>query len=186
MNTEFGNKTIPHIDLLFTYALLITGENRKAEKILLQTFANAFWFWKHLSEETDIKLWLIRIMMNIFRSLPENNKPVEDQIIENKTIDVSSLNVQDINTQFDYKSTERFRQLISSLPLTLKEVIIFADALKFSNELVADLVEVPEDVIRKRLFDARKLILFGWLQYNSNIISTENVQIGLNEKLLII
>jgi len=186
MNAEFGNKTTTHIDLLFTYALLITGENRQAEKILSQSFAKAFWFWKHLSEETDIKIWLIRIMMNIFRSSPEYNEPEVDQVIENKTIDLSSLNIRDIQKEFDYQGAEHLNQLISSLPLRLKEVIIFTDILKFKYELTADLIEVPEDVIRKRLFDARKVILFNSLQQSSNLSRVENVKVGLLDKLSII
>ena len=186
MNSEFGKKTIPHADLLFTYAWLITGENRKAEKILSQTFAKAFWFWKHLSEETDTKIWLIRIMLNIFRNSPEYNKPEDDLLFQNKTIDLSSSNIQELQKELDYQKAKHLNQLISSLPLRLKEVIIFTDILKFKYELTADLIEVPVDAIRKRLFDARKVISFKWLQQYPGLSSAENINIGLTDKLSII
>ena len=183
MNSEFGDKTIPHIDLLFTFALLVTGEIRKAEKILSQTIAKAYWFWEHLSKEIDIKLWLIRIMMKIIRGIPEYNNSEDDQIIENKIIDISTLNVQDVIKQYNYKNTEHFLRPLSSLSLRLKEVIFIVDVLNFSHELTADLIEVPENVIKKRLFDARKIILFRLLQQNSDASITENVQIDLHDKL---
>ena len=187
MNSEFGNKTFPHVDLLFTYALLITGENRNAEKILSQTFANAFWFWKHLSEETDIQTWLIRIVINIFRSLPIDDESGDALIIDNKTVDLSSIIALDIDRKFDYQKDKLLRQIISSLPLNLKEIIIFIDILKFSYERTADLIEVPEDVIKRRLFDARKIILFRWLRHNStDKLTAKNVQISLQDKLVVI
>jgi len=186
MNSDFGNKTFPHIDLLFTYALLIIGDNRNAEKIISQTFAKAFWFWKHLSEETDIQTWLMRILINISRSLPGESKSVDDQIIENKTIDFSSITALDIDRELDYQQNKLLRQLISSLPLKFKEVIIFTDVLKFSYEHTADLLEVPEDVLKRRLFNARTMILFKWMQGHSNKSTAENVQISLQDKLSII
>lgn len=186
MNSEFGKKTIPHADLLFTYALLITGENRKAEKILSLTFAKAFWFWKHLTEDTDIKIWLIRIMLNIFRNSSEYNEPEDDLLFQNKTIDLSSSNIQELQKELDYQKAKHLNQLISSLPVRLKEVIIFTDILKFKYELTADLIEVPVDAIRKRLFDARKVILFKWLQQYPGLSSAENINIGLIDKLSII
>jgi RNA polymerase sigma-70 factor (ECF subfamily) len=186
MNSEFGKKTIPHIDLLFTYAVLVTGDNRKAEKILSQTFAKAYWFWNHLSEEIDVKLWLIRIMMNIFRSTPAYSERANAQILQNKSTDLATINMQDNNKEFDYQKKKHLSQLISSLPLTLKEVIIFTDVFKFRDELAADLVEVPEGVIRKRLIDARKIILFGWLQKKLKELSVLDAQISLEDKILII
>ncbi|UCH66157.1 MAG: hypothetical protein JSW63_03220 [Ignavibacterium sp.] len=186
MNSDFGEKTIPHIDLLFTYALLITGENRRAEKILSQTFAKAFWFWQHLSDETEIKLWLIRIMMNIFRNNVDYAESGYFQIPQNKSIDLSKIKLQDYDKEFAYQKMKLLSQLISSLPLILKEVIIFTDALKFNYELVADLTEAPEDTVRKRLFDARKDILFGWLKNKSKELSLQDAELSLQDKLLVI
>jgi RNA polymerase sigma-70 factor (ECF subfamily) len=186
MNSEFGKQTIPHIDLLFTYALLITGENRQAEKILLQTFAKAYGLWTHLSEETDVKLWLIGTMMNIIRSNPGYGESLNNQILQNKTIDLASIDIPDFDEEFDYQKTKHLHQIISSLPLMLKEVIIFVDVFKFGYELVAGLVEVTEDVVRKRLFDSRKEILFGWLQNKSKELSLGDKEIYLKDIILII
>jgi RNA polymerase sigma-70 factor (ECF subfamily) len=186
MNSDFGEKTIPHVDLLFTYALLITGENRQAEKILSKTFAKAFWFWQYLSKETDIKFWLIRIMMNIFRNNPDYAESGNVQISQNKSIDLSKIKLQDYNKEFDYQKIKLLGQLISSLPLLLKEVIIFTDVLKFNYELVEDLTETPEVTIRKRLFDARKEILFGWLQNKSKELSLQAEELSLKDKLFVI
>ena len=42
--SDFGEKTIIYLDQLFTLALLITGDSRKAEKILQITYEKAFGF----------------------------------------------------------------------------------------------------------------------------------------------
>jgi RNA polymerase sigma-70 factor (ECF subfamily) len=186
MNSEFGKNTIPHLNLLFTYALLVTGDNRKAEKILSQTFAKAFRFWKHLSDENDTRLWLLKIMMNIFGNNPADPQSGDMLILKNKLIDLSSLDNLDIDKELDFQKTNHLSHIISSLPLSLKEVIIFVDVFKFSIGRVADLTEVPEDVIRERLFDARKVLLYAWLQKKIKRLPAGEVKISLKEKILII
>ncbi|MCH6574158.1 MAG: hypothetical protein IH795_02975 [Bacteroidetes bacterium] len=42
LNSDFGEKTLPHINHLLTYAVLITGDESKAEKVLMKTYAEAF------------------------------------------------------------------------------------------------------------------------------------------------
>ena len=68
LKSDFGKKTLPNINHLYTYSLLIIGDESKAEKVLMKSYAEAFSFYKFLSEETDISLWLTRIIMNICKN----------------------------------------------------------------------------------------------------------------------
>ncbi len=75
LNSDFGEKTLPHINHLYTYALLITGDESKAEKVLMKTYAEAFHFTNIFQKKQYIKLWLTRIMMNICKNDPSLENP---------------------------------------------------------------------------------------------------------------
>ncbi len=185
MNSDFGEKTLPHINHLYTYALLITGDESKAEKVLIKTYAEAFSFYKYLSEETDIKLWLTRIMMNICKNdLSLENPKVEDK--NNKEAGVLvSLNTEDLQQEPSFKITQKLITVIPSLPFELKEVLILIDILKFNYDTAADLIDIPEGTLRKRIFDARKSLLKNLVSDDSKFKQDQNSQLNYEDKKFI-
>ena len=185
MNSDFGEKTLPHINHLYTYAFLITGDESKAEKVLMKTYAEAFSFYKYLSEETDIKLWLTRIMMKICKddSSIENPK-VKDN---NKEAGVLvSLNTENLQKEPSFKITQKLITAIPSLPFELKEVLILIDILKFNYDIAADLIDIPEGTLRKRNFDARKSVLKELVSDDSKFKLDQSSQLNYEDKKIII
>jgi len=185
LKSDFGEKTLQHKDFLYTYALLITGYESKAEKALINTFSKAFSFYKYLSEETVIKLWLIRIMMYTckkFASL-ENTK-VKDQNISQTNV-IVNLNTEDLELEPSFKIKEKLVTIIPSLPFELKEVIILIDILKLNYDIAADLIDIPESTVRNRIFDARKLLLINLLPDDSKFNLEENSPLNYEDKKLI-
>ncbi len=184
LNSDFGEKTLPHINHLYTYALLITGDESKAEKVLIKTYAEAFSFYKYLSEETDIKLWLTRIMMHICKNDPSLENPkVEDN---NKEAGVLvSLNTEDLQQEPSFKITQKLITAIPSLPFELKEVLIQIDILKFNYDIAADLIDIPEGTLRKRIFDARKSLLKSLVSDDSKFKQDQNSQLNYEDKKFI-
>ncbi len=184
LNSDFGEKTLPHINHLYTYALLITGDESKAEKVLMKTYAEAFSFYKYLSEETDIKLWLTRIMMNICKNDPSLENPkVEDN---NKEAGVLvSLNTEDLQQEPSFKITQKLITAIPSLPFELKEVLILIDILKFNYDTAADLIDIPEGTLRKRIFDARKSLLKNLVSDDSKFKQDQSSQLNYEDKKFI-
>lgn len=185
LNPDFGEKTLPHIDHLYTYALLFTGDESKAEKVLMKTYAEAFSFYTYLSEETDINLWLTRIMMNICKN---------DQSLENakvKVQNISQVNVlesfdtEDLEQEPSFKITQKLITEIPSLPFELKEVLILIDILKFNYDIAADLIDIPEGTVRKRIFDARKYLLINLLPDDSKFKLDQSSQLGYEDKKFI-
>ena len=184
LNSDFGEKTLPHINHLYTYALLISGDESKAEKFLMKTYAEAFSFYKYLSEETDIKLWLTRIIINICKNDPtlENLKVIDN----NKEAGVLvSLNTEDLQQEPPFKITEKLITEIPSLPFELKVVLILIDILKFNYDTAADLIDIPEGTLRKRIFDARKSLLIKLLPDDPKFKCDQNSQLNYEDKKFI-
>jgi len=184
MNSDFGEKTLPHRNHLYTYALLITGDESKAEKVLIKTYAEAFSFYKYLSEETDIKLWLTRIVMNLCKNDQSLRNPkVEDN---NKEVDILvSLNTEDLQQETSFKITQKLIADIPSLPFELKEVLILIDILKFNYDTAADLIDIPEGTLRKRIFDTRKSLLKNLVSDDSKFEQDQSSQLNYEDNKFI-
>ncbi|MGB5894657.1 MAG: sigma factor-like helix-turn-helix DNA-binding protein [Ignavibacteriaceae bacterium] len=182
LKSDFGEKTLQHKNHLYTYALLITGDESKAEKILMKTFSEAFSFYKYLSEETVIKLWLTRIMLNIFKNVPslENTKEKDQNIWQTNLL--VSLNTEELEQEPSFKFTQRLITTIPSLPFELKVVLILIDILKLNYDIVADLIDIPEGTVRKRIFDARKSLLINLLPDGSKFKLDQNSQLNYEVK----
>jgi len=185
LNSDFGKKTLPHVNHLYTYALLFTGDESKAEKVLIKTYSEAFSFYKYLSKETDINLWLTRIMMNICKNDPSSeNIKVEDQNI--LLVDVlESFDTEDLEQEPSFKITQKLITEIPSLPFELKEVLILIDILKFNYDTAADLIDILEGTVRKRIFDARKYLLIKLLPDDSKIKLDKSSQLDYEDKKFI-
>jgi RNA polymerase sigma-70 factor (ECF subfamily) len=183
--SDFGEKTLQHKNHLYTYALLITGDEGKAEKALMKTYSEAFSFYKYLSEETVIKLWLSRIMMNICKNVPsiENTRVKEQNILQTDVL--LSLDTEDLEQEPSFKIIHKLITAIPSLPFELKEVLILIDILKLNYDIAADLIDIPEGTVRKRIFDARKSLLINLLRDGSKIKLDQNSQLNYEDKKFI-
>jgi DNA-directed RNA polymerase specialized sigma24 family protein len=185
LKSDFGEKTLQHKNHLYTYALLITGDESKAEKVLMKTFEEAFSFYKYLSEETVIKLWLTRIMMNICKNVQSlENIKVKDQNILQTNVLVS-LNTEELEQVPSFKITQKLISAIPSLPFELKEVLILIDILKFNYDNAADLIDIPEGTVRKRILDARKSLLINLLPDESKFKLDQNSQLNYEDEIFI-
>ena len=182
---DFGEKTIIHLDQLFTFALLITGDSRKAEKILQSTYEKAFGFYKYLSEETKIEVWLFRIMLNILQKLQNSEKLNDDLISDNKNLETSVLNAENLEKRFLNNSSIVLTQLIASLSFKLKIILVMANVLKFNYERITDLIDLPLGTVKKRLFDARKILFVKSLPHSTGLKETEGLQINSEDKKFI-
>ena len=180
--SEFVTKVFSHIDRLFHFSLLMTGDERQAEKYLVLTYKKAFWFHKHLSGKTDIELWLFRIMMNINRNCISTFDDDNQNYTSNHKIDLSKINTEEFQKKQSFKTTKELIIQISSLPYKLKEAFILIDALKFNHEQAADLIDVPAGVVRSRLFDARKFLLTKLLSDTTGYSINEEIEITQKDK----
>ena len=63
---EFEREALPHMDILFNYALRMTGNSDDAHDVVQETFLKAYRFWDKYEKGTNIRAWLFRIMKNSY------------------------------------------------------------------------------------------------------------------------
>ena len=182
LKSDFDKETLEHIDNLYTYALLITGDEGKAEKVIKQTYAKAYWFYPYLSAETNIKIWLQRIVMNLLhntiKQLEEPDSPESEQSL-------TKINYNLLNQRENFAFRDGLVNKISILPSAMKDVLILKDVLGYNLEETADLIDIPEGTVNKRLFDARRSLFIILEQDDYNPVITSANHIPYADKKLI-
>lgn len=82
---DFEREAMPHIKLLFNYALKISGNRIDADTLLQDTYSNAFRFFHKFEEGTNCKAWLGRIMRNCYINKYRKDKKKQEQLLQFKT-----------------------------------------------------------------------------------------------------
>src|SRR6056300_1182213 len=63
---EFKEEILPHLDLLYNFALRLTTDPADAEDLVQDTIVKAFRFFSSFEKGTNAKAWLYRILKNSY------------------------------------------------------------------------------------------------------------------------
>ena len=134
--SEFEKNTFAFFDKLYNFALRMTGNEKDADNLIIETYQRAFRFYGHLDEGTDYKAWLFRVIKNAYEDLCgklQNNNEI--------------------------KKFSETSEVLLSLPIELKTVIILSDIENFTDEEIVAFTDCPLTVVKERLVEGRKILL---------------------------
>ena len=164
-NEDFEREAIPHMDILYNYALRMTSNTDDASDLVQETYLKAFRFWDKYEKGTNIRAWLFRIMKNSFinRYRKEVKEPdtVDYDDIQNfyKSIRYASADPNDLEEKiFGGLLEDNVARAIESLPEDFRTVVILCDIEGLSYEEIAEFVDSPIGTIRSRLHRGRKML----------------------------
>ncbi len=162
---EFQSEAIPHMDILFNYALRLTGNPEDANDLLQETFLKAYRFWDKFEKGTNCRAWLFRIMrnsyINRYRKAVKTPEHVDyDEIKEfYNTIREQSTDANDLSERlYGQLLDDQITTAITGLPEEFRTVVILCDIEGFTYEEAAEFVDCPIGTIRSRLHRGRKLL----------------------------
>jgi RNA polymerase sigma-70 factor, ECF subfamily len=159
----FEREALPHIDLLYNYALRMTTSAPDADDLVQETYLKAFRFWGSYEQGTNIKAWLFRIMKNSYinRYRKETKEPDRVDYDEVKdfysTVRHESTESNDLQERlFGNLLDDDVTKAIASLPHEFRTVVILSDIEGLSYEEIAEFVDCPVGTVRSRLHRGRK------------------------------
>ncbi|MCX6132655.1 MAG: sigma-70 family RNA polymerase sigma factor [Ignavibacteriales bacterium] len=171
-HTEFEAEALPHMDVLYNFALRTTGNEADARDLLQETYLKAYRFWDKYEKGTNIRAWLFRIMKNSYinRYRKETKEPdkVDYEDIENfyNTIRAGSTNPNDLQEQlYGNLLGDEVTKALQSLPDDFRTVVILCDIEGLTYEEIAEFVECPIGTVRSRLHRGRKLLQAVLFEY---------------------
>ena len=169
---EFERVALPHMDLLYNYALRMTGSPQDADDLLQETFLKAYRFWDSFEQGTNIKAWLFRIMKNSYinryrKESKEPNTVDYDDVKEfYNSVRAESTVPNDLQeTLFGNLLDDDVANAIGSLPEDFRTVVILCDIEGLTYEEIAEFVDCPLGTVRSRLHRGRKILRDQLLGY---------------------
>jgi RNA polymerase sigma-70 factor (ECF subfamily) len=171
-HTEFEAEALPHMDVLYNFALRTTGNEDDARDLLQETYLKAYRFWDKYEKGTNIRAWLFRIMKNSYinRYRKEAKEPdkVDYEDVENfyNTIRAESTDPNDLQEKlYGNLLGDEVTKALQSLPDDFRTVIILCDIEGLTYEEIAEFVDCPIGTVRSRLHRGRKLLQAKLLDY---------------------
>ena len=169
---EFEREAVPHMDVLYNFALRTTGNEDDARDLLQETYLKAYRFWDKYEKGTNIRAWLFRIMKNSYinRYRRETKEPdkVDYSDVENfyNTIRDQFVDSNDLQEKlFKRVLGDEVAKALESLPEDFRTVVILCDIEGLTYEEIAEFVDVPIGTVRSRLHRGRKLLQVKLLEY---------------------
>lgn len=162
---EFEQQALPHMDVLYNYALRLTANADDASDLLQETFLKAYRFWDKFEQGTNLRAWLFRIMKNTYiniyrKEVKEPDKVDYDEIesyyniIRDESSDDNDLQQKIFGQLLD----DDVSKALESLPEEFRTVVILCDIEGLAYEEIAEFLQIPVGTVRSRLHRGRKLL----------------------------
>lgn len=162
---EFVREAMPHMDLLYNYALRMTGSSDDAEDLVQETYLKAYRFWDKYEKGTNIRAWLFRILRNSYinRYRKESKEPskVDYEEIQNyyNLVRAESSDENDLQQKmYGAALSDDVVRALEALPEDFRTAVILSDIEGFTYEEIAEFVDAPIGTVRSRLHRGRKLL----------------------------
>ena len=169
---EFEAEALPHMDLLYNFALRTAGNADDAQDLLQETYLKAFRFWDKYEKGTNIKAWLFRIMknsyINKYRKVSREPDKVDFDDVENfyDSVRDESKDTTDLQKKmFGGLLGDEVTVALQRLPDDFRTVVILCDIEELTYEEIADFLNCPIGTVRSRLHRGRKMLQKELLSY---------------------
>jgi RNA polymerase sigma factor (sigma-70 family) len=159
----FQEEMVPHMDILYHFAVRTTGNTDDAKDLLQDTFLKAYRFIDKYERGTNAKAWLFRIMKNSFinsyrkvsrEPVQVDYAEIEDyyDLVREQTEDGNDLRKKFYN---DLLGDEVVKAM-ESITEEFRTIIILSDLEGLTYEEISEMLDIPLGTVRSRLHRARK------------------------------
>jgi RNA polymerase sigma-70 factor (ECF subfamily) len=144
-----------HRRMVYRTALVITGDTEAASDLLQDVFLRLFRFAANIDAERPIEPWLYRMTTNLAYDWVKRQsrwpRPLEDFL---DWLAIPARNHPD-EAYEKHDEWRELQQIISSLPLAQRVVIVLYYLNDLSLQEIADILQVPVGTVKSRLHYGR-------------------------------
>ncbi|NUN70540.1 MAG: sigma-70 family RNA polymerase sigma factor [Bacteroidetes bacterium] len=168
----FQKEMVPHMSLLYNYALRLTNNEDDAKDLIQDTYLKAYRFIDKYQSDTNAKAWLFRILKNSFINNYRKSSRTPEQVEYNEVeeyvdlLKAESAPVTDMrHDMYDNMLGDDVVRAMESLNEEFRTIIILSDLEEMTYEEIAEILEIPLGTVRSRLHRARKAMqekLYGF------------------------
>ncbi len=161
-SSTFEIEAIPHLDAVFRFATMLSGDPVHAEDLVQETMLRAFRSWHRFRSGTNARAWLFTILRNVFISDYRRNKR-KDQTVDLSEVEeitfVEPMEGKDPEARMVHRLIdEEVLECIAKLPDVYRATLLLSDVEDLSYEEVAEVLDLPLGTVKSRLFRARQIL----------------------------
>ncbi len=156
---------VPHMSLLYNYALRLTNNVEDAKDLIQDTYLKAYRFIAKYEQGTNAKAWLFRILKNSFINNYRKNSRTPQQVEYTEVEDYVELMKSDYAPTTDLRKDifdnvlgDDVMRAMESLNEEFRTIIILSDIEGMTYEEIAEILDIPLGTVRSRLHRARKVM----------------------------
>ena len=148
-----------HVDGLYGYALVLSGNRTEAEDLVQETFLRAIRAMERLRPDSNVKSWLFTILRNIWLNEVRHRRTAPE-IVEldmkgdgsNQAVDAAKDPLAAYLSQIE---REQVRTAIQQLVVEFREIILLREYEELSYQDIATMLKCPVGTVMSRLARAR-------------------------------
>ncbi|MFN3422218.1 MAG: sigma-70 family RNA polymerase sigma factor [Armatimonadota bacterium] len=167
--SEFEAAVLPLRKELRRAALKLTHSPESAEDLVQETLVHAYQGFSQFRRGTNLKAWLMRIMLNLFISHYRHQQRTVQTISLEGLLEELELTEEGSNFLLDESVSpeevvmsrvmdDEVAKALEKLPEPFREVVILCDIEGFSYAEAAETLGIPIGTVRSRLSRARETL----------------------------
>ena len=169
-HSEFEREALPHMDLLYNYALRMTNNAQDADDLVQDCIEQALRQSHQLREPSRLAAWLCRILRNLFiDELRRRRTRGNEEEISEFAGDMSMS-----TTQPDLGAVRDLETALNSLSLEHREILILVSIEELNYREIANRLEIPMGTVMSRLARAREHLRAALRNGPAGVISLPN------------
>src|SRR3954447_1204074 len=166
---RFADLAMEHMPSLYSAALRMTRNPSDAEDLVQETYLRAYRGLRGLTEGTNLKAWLYRILTNTFinRYRAKKRRPeetdfddVEDFYLYRRMggLEEARAGRSAEDELMDLFPEAEVKDAVESLPENFRLAVLLADVEGFSYKEIAEILDIPIGTVMSRLHRGRKAL----------------------------
>ncbi|UCC84442.1 MAG: sigma-70 family RNA polymerase sigma factor [Gemmatimonadota bacterium] len=160
--STFEIEALPHLDAVFRFATMLSGDPVHAEDLVQETMLRAFRSWDRFRSGTNARAWLFTILRNVFISDYRRNRR-KDQAVDLSEVEeitlVEPMEGKDPEARLLHHLIDsEVLECIGQLPDVYRATLLLSDVEGLSYEEVAKVLDLPLGTVKSRLFRARQIL----------------------------
>ncbi|HUI65443.1 MAG TPA: sigma-70 family RNA polymerase sigma factor [Bacteroidota bacterium] len=165
---SFKQEMVPFMDMMYGYAVYLTGNREEASDLLQETFLKAFRFFDKFERGTNAKAWLYRIMRNTYINEYRRTKRIPELVEYDEQVSSYQMLPSQARRPDEIEGDvfeDEIAVAIASLPEKFKSVIVLRDVEDLPYEEIAEALSIPIGTVRSRLHRARAILFDRLKEY---------------------
>jgi len=147
-----------HAAMVFRIAYSILRNHHDAEDAAQECFVRVLKFRNRLSTVRNLKTWLARVAWTTALDRRAHTRKKGDEGDPDLLSSLPDPAIA-VDEQIAGREMQRLLQrLVASLPRELRETLELSTVLELSSPEIAEIMQIPENSVRTRLFRARKML----------------------------